>query len=127
MKKNIINIFKIFISILIIILGISTFSNVYGGENFNPSQFNGKEVETDVNGLVDDAAGTVVAVLRVASVTIAIIVLLVIAMKYMISSAGDRADIKKHAVAYVIGTFILFSATQIIALLIEIANNFSEN
>ena len=43
-------------------------------------------------------------------------------MKYMISAPGDRADIKKHAVAYVIGTFILFSAMQIIALLVNISN-----
>ena len=52
---------------------------------------------------------------------IAVVVLLVIAMRYMISSAGDRADIKKHAVAYVIGTFVLFAATQIILALVDIA------
>ncbi len=120
--KSIIIKLIVVLSVLAILFG--TFSTVFseGDGNFNPSEFDNGGVSSEVDNLVQNSAGTTVAVLRVVSVAIAIIVLLVIAMKYMISSAGDRADIKKHAVAYVIGTFILFSAAQIIALLIDIAD-----
>lgn len=91
--------------------------------NFDVSSFDSGAQATKVDDLVNDASETVVAVMRIASVAISIVILLVIAMKYMISSAGDRADIKKHAVAYVVGTFILFAATQIIALLIDLADD----
>ena len=47
--------------------------------------------------------------------------LLVIAMRYMTSAPGDRADIKKHAIAYVIGAVILFGVPAILGLLVEVA------
>ena len=34
----------------------------------------------------------------------------------MLSSAGDRADIKKYAMNYVIGAFILFGATALVSI-----------
>lgn len=77
---------------------------------------------TKVEDLIRNTAETAIASLRISSVAIAIIFLLVIGMKYMISSSGDRADIKKHAVAYVVGAFVLFSVPQIVALLIEVAD-----
>ena len=69
--------------------------------------------------MVTNAAETTVSVLRIAGVTIAVVMLLAVAMKYMLSSAGDRADIKKHAIAYVVGAVVLFGATNIIAAIIE--------
>lgn len=124
MKKTVMNKWiKSIALVFLLILILSMFSVVQSdGDNFDTGAFDNYDGDTKVNELVDNTAETAVAVLRVASVAIAIVVLLVIAMKYMISSSGDRADIKKHAVAYVVGTFILFSVTQIIALLIDISN-----
>ena len=45
-----------------------------------------------------------------------------VAMKYMTSAPGDRADIKKHAISYLIGAFIIFGVTGIIEFLIELSN-----
>ena len=123
MRKNILKKFcKVFTLLLIMLFCISLMSIVYGSgnDNFKTDQFSDK-ISTKADDLVNDTAGTVIAVMRIVSVAIAIIVLLVISMKYMISAPGDRADIKKHAIAYVIGTFILFGATEIISLLIKVA------
>lgn len=54
---------------------------------------------------------------RIVCATIAVVVLLVISMKYMLSAPGDRADIKKHAVHYVIGATILFGASGILGII----------
>ena len=43
-------------------------------------------------------------------------------MKYMIASPGERADIKKSAVIYVVGAFILFGITGIITLIQKFAS-----
>ncbi len=115
-------IIKIIIVLSVLIMITSMFSTVFGDDNFATDPFEENSESNKLQDLAENSGKTTVAVLRVASVTISIIVLLVIAMKYMISAPGDRADIKKHAVAYVIGTFILFSAAQIIALLIDIAD-----
>ena len=72
--------------------------------------------------MVNNAAANVIGIARIICVAIAIVMLLVIAMKYMISAPGDRADIKKHAVNYVIGAFVLFGISGILTIL----NNFAQ-
>lgn len=88
------------------------------------SKFKGEESKIDT--LAEKSAKTAVTVIRIAGVTIAIVMLLGIAIKYMVSSAGDRADIKKHAVAYVVGAFILFGAVGILGALNGFAKNITK-
>ncbi|MBQ7410003.1 MAG: hypothetical protein IJW20_01300 [Clostridia bacterium] len=73
------------------------------------------------NNMVNNAAAQIISMARIVCVTIAIVMLLVIAMKYMISAPGDRADIKKHAVNYVIGAFVLFGVSGILTVLNNVA------
>lgn len=110
------------LSILLMSVLIACFAtNVFatGGAFLNASDFEAKKANAKVSGMVNNTAAVVVTSLRIAGVTIALVMLLAIAMKYMVSSAGDRADIKKHAVAYVVGAVILFGATNIIAAIID--------
>lgn len=64
---------------------------------------------TPVKGILSSVLG----IIRLVGVFIAVSILLVIATKYMIASAGDRADIKKYAVTYIIGAVILFATSGI--------------
>lgn len=65
---------------------------------------------------------TIVVGVKIVAVAVAIIMLLTVAMKYMIASPGERADIKKSAVIYVVGAFILFGVTGIITLIQKFAS-----
>lgn len=119
MKKNIISLKKIIVILILILLIFTGTANAFEGtiSNF--------ESDTPVNGVtsvVNDIGGTVLSIIRIVSVTIALVMLLVIAMKYMLASPGDRADIKKHAVAYIVGAFILFGVTGIISILVDLAS-----
>lgn len=58
---------------------------------------------------------TILAIVRTVGVTVAIIILIVIGCKYMVASAGDRADIKKSSVNYFVGALILFGASGILS------------
>lgn len=89
----------------------------------NGDSFTSNAKKSKFNTLTTDTAKTVVTIVRIVGITIAIVMLLTIAIKYMISSAGDRADIKKHAVAYVVGAFILFGAVGILGAIDEFAQN----
>ena len=113
MKMNMKNITKFLSIILISVFVMSLSTNVFAGAFLNASEFDNIDKATNVTNMVTNAAETTVSVLRIAGVTIAV------AMKYMMSSAGDRADIKKHAIAYVVGAVVLFGATNIIAAIIE--------
>ncbi len=61
--------------------------------------------------------GTILSLVRTASAGIAIVMIIVLACKYIIASAGDRADIKKSSVSYVIGAIILFSASVLVSII----------
>lgn len=87
-------------------------------DNFNLNAFDTEPTEaTGMKNLINDTAVTAISVMRIVCVTIAIVILLTISMKYMMSAPGDRADIKKHAVHYVIGAFILFGVTGILGII----------
>lgn len=109
---------KLTIALLIFAIFISIFKTEVFADNFNLNAFDNQvSSAASMQNLVNDTAVTAISVARIVCVTIAIVILLVIAMKYMISAPGDRADIKKHAIHYVIGAFILFAVTGILSII----------
>ena len=84
------------------------------------------EVEGNTKKALDSASDAIISVARIISYTIAIVTLMILGIKYMTSAPGDRADIKKHAVIYVVGAFILFALPSIIEALIKLSENFSK-
>lgn len=135
MKKNTI-LKKTIITILLILLCFVMLSNYYkvnaeGEDGFSAAPLDGFDKSKDelgiseVTGTVDSLTATIMTIVRTVSVAIAIVMLLVIGMKYMIASPGDRADIKKHAVAYVIGAFILFGVSGILTMLLTFGQQIS--
>lgn len=79
-------------------------------------------VETNVFNPVKQTGQAVLTIAQVVSVGIALIMLIVLAMKYMLAAPGDKAEIKKHAVVYIVGAVIVFSAATILTII----SNFAE-
>lgn len=127
MRKNLKFLVKIVNCILVVLIMFSFSNIVYGaGEGAFVDLKNGFETDEtpeQVKNMINTGTGTVIGVIRVIAVTIAIVMLLGIAMRYMLSSAGDRADIKKHAIAYVVGAVILFGVTWILGIIVNVANS----
>lgn len=67
--------------------------------------------------------GAIGAVLQISSISIAVIMLIILAIKYMCSSVQDRAEIKKHAVIYIVGALLIFSVNGIITILVRFSKN----
>ena len=42
-------------------------------------------------------------------------------IRYMLSAAGERAEIKKNLIPFVIGAVVLFAASNIVTILQEVA------
>ncbi len=115
---------KLSIVFLVLIIFVSIFETSVYADNFDLGAFNktGVAGTANVKNLVNNSAATIITVARVVCVTIAIVVLLVIAMKYMTSAPGDRADIKKHAIHYTAGVLLLFAVPVVLSLI----NNFAQ-
>ena len=116
------NIIKKITMFLIVFAIITSFFNIMfyqvHADNFDVNAFDSEVASAaGMQNLVNNTAVTVISIMRIACMAIAIVMLLVIAMKYMISAPGDRAEIKKHAIHYVAGATILFAVTGILSIL----------
>lgn len=113
---------KFSIIAITLLITISLFSSMVYADNFDIGAFEDKgEGLTEVKGFVNNTAATIISTMRIVCVSIAIVILLVISMKYMMSAPGDRADIKKHAIHYVISAVILFGVTGILTIISNVA------
>ena len=106
--------------VLLVFSIICGFVNATSGSDIKGT-FQGEE-NSDTDEMAYKVIGSVLTIVRISGVTTAVVILMVIGARYIIASAGDRADIKKYAVKYVIGALILFSASG----LIGIIQNFTE-
>ena len=117
MKKT----YKI-LKIVILSLWIISFEMpfVYAAPD-NAKLFDGSGVEATTSKKITDILGIVLTVVRNIGAGLAALILMVLGCKYMLASAGDRAEIKKHAITYVIGAVVLFASSAIL----EIVKKFS--
>ena len=70
---------------------------------------------------VQSIVAPAISVAQVIGIGVAVIMLIVLATKYMMAAPGDKADIKKHAIVYVVGAVILFSVTAILEIIKDFA------
>lgn len=66
--------------------------------------------------------GTILGVVQVIGVAVAVIMLIVLAIKYISAAPNDKAEIKKHAVVYIVGAVVLFAASGIIGIIRDFAS-----
>lgn len=126
MKKNVIKV--VAIALFAIIL-FATFSNVYATNDFSFSNISEKTVTksaSDNSGAaasVNRIIGSMLTVVQVVGSGVAVIMLIVLAIKYISAAPSDKAEIKKHAVVYVVGAVVLFAASGIIGIVRNFAGN----
>lgn len=118
MKKKVI--MKIALILLVIAMNLLVISNFTYADNFDFSGFESNTANDTIKTPVQDAVGAILSVVRIVGTGIAIIILAVVAMKYMMAAPSDRADFKKAAIQYVVGAIIVFGASNILTLLIPI-------
>ena len=62
---------------------------------------------------VTDFGQNVMGVVQVAGVVIAVIILMVLGVKYMMGSAEEKAEYKKTMIPYLVGAILIFGASTI--------------
>ena len=116
---------KMIAILLAIVLAVSLTGSVFATQNDDPysvDQFTNKDSSGAATS-VTNILGAIINVIQIIGTGVAIIMLIVVAIKYISAAPGDKAEIKKHAVVYVVGAIVLFAATGIL----QIVKKFSEN
>lgn len=75
------------------------------GELFNHTAQN-------TDGLVN-VGGNIVSIITTIGIIVAVIVLLVLGIKYMMGSAAEKAEYKKTMIPYLVGAVLIFGASAI--------------
>ena len=76
----------------------------------------------DTSQLVNWGAN-IVNVIQVVGIIVAIIVMLVVGIKYMTGSIEQKAEYKKTMIPYIVGAVLLFAGTTIVKILYNTINN----
>jgi len=119
-----VNIVKKIILIALMAVLIVSINNtkIFAAGAFDTGRF--EDVDAgEAEAITRDIMGTALNVIRIVAAGVAMIMLLVLSIKYMLASAADRAEIKKHAVIYVVGALLLFATSGIISILQEFSLN----
>lgn len=79
--------------------------------------------KSDTNKIIN-LGGKVLGVVQIISVATGVIMLIILGMKYMVSSVEEKATIKQKLIPYVIGAFLIFAGTKFLQIIQDLAKQF---
>jgi len=125
MKANVlrnITLIAIIIAIITSVLAVPAYASLFDAGSITTyanTTNDGGGASSSVRSIVQQ----VLSGMKIVCMGIAIVMLLVLAMKYMSAAPSEKADIKKHAVVYVVGAVVMFAATGILHIIGQFAGS----
>lgn len=116
---------KIIVAICVLLLVVSVAVSSYA-DPLTPDQIKAPDT---VSGQDDIAniGGQLLGIFQTVGAVVAVIILLVLGIKYMMGSAEEKADYKKSMIPYVIGAIIIFGAPAIANMVYQLASGITGN
>lgn len=124
MKRNIIKFVFVF---LLIVMTMSILAS-----SVSEASFDSVNVDYIVEGAKDTSGAgnsilniiqSILVVVQVAATGTAVIMLIVLAIKYMGSAPSEKASIKNSAIQYIVGAVVLFSTAGILGIIRKFSGN----
>lgn len=89
----------------------------------DPSQYKGTDQQVEGLDKVQGLGNQIITVITTVGSILAVIVLVVLGIKYMMGSAEERADYKKTLMPYFIGALLIFAASAVAGIVYRIAGS----
>lgn len=96
---------------------------------FSSSTLNGLDLDAYKPGKIQNAdsllviGNTIIGIIQFVGSIVSIIIVIVVGIKYMIGSIEEKAEYKKTMMAYVIGAILLFSITNVVKIVSDVASS----
>ncbi len=81
------------------------------------------DVEAEGTDNIMNVGGNIVSIVTTIGIIVAVVVLLVLGIKYMMGSASEKAEYKKTMIPYLVGALLIFGASAIAKAVIAISEN----
>ena len=123
--KKATKIIAVVLIMLTLVLGISTISSA---DSVDPGQIaNGlhgttSDAQEDITGIGNQIIGIITTV----GVVVAVVILLVLGIKYMMGSSSEKAEYKKTMIPYLVGAILIFGASAITQVVVNIASGLND-
>lgn len=124
MKKT----FKIIFVALIMMMALVSTSNVVLATNTTGSNMTtvieniAKGDSTVETGKIQELGASIVTIMQTVGIVVAVVILLVLGIKYMMGSAEEKAEYKKTMLPYIVGAILIFASTTIVNIVYQLAN-----
>lgn len=112
-KKTIVKIMSVALMVAMIAMCLN---NVAFADAPDPRSFHG-DGATDTKASFTKILNAILGITQIIGVAVAVIMLVVLAIKYISAAPGDKAEIKKHAVVYIVGAVVLFGAAGLLGII----------
>ena len=115
---------KLLSIVLSVILLIAMFTTISMASNAIEilNDIEGADADPDTTGLTSLAA-SIINIVTVVGVVVAVIVLLVLGIKYMMGSASEKAEYKKTMIPYLVGAVLIFGASAITNVVVQLTTS----
>lgn len=121
MKKSIKVISTLLLAIMLVTSIAGTVLAVDPNTVLNGLNGNGNVQTNDLT----KVGNNIVTIIQVVGIVIAVIVLLVIGVKYMMGSASEKAEYKKTMIPYIVGAVLIFAGTSLVRVIYSLSTSVS--
>ena len=104
---------------MILVLGMTTISSAV-----DPGSIAGEltGTESDAQDQVVGIGNQIIGIITTVGVVVAVVILLVLGIKYMMGSESEKAEYKKTMIPYLVGAILIFGASAITQVVVSIAS-----
>ena len=121
MKKSIKVIATLLLAIMLVTSIAGTVLAVDPNTVLNGLNGNGNVQTNDLT----KVGNNIVTIIQVVGIVIAVIVLLVIGIKYMMGSASEKAEYKITMIPYIVGAVLIFAGTSLVRVIYSLSTSVS--
>ena len=121
MKKSIKVISTLLLTIMLVASIAGTVLAVDPNTVLNGLNGNGNVQTNDLT----KVGNNIVTIIQVVGIVIAVIVLLVIGIKYTMGSASEKAEYKKTMIPYIVGAVLIFAGTSLVRVIYSLSTSVS--
>ncbi len=120
MNRKVIKVLSILLMVAMVAMMLST--AVFAANDYTDlGQFKDKSKDGQTAGVFQGFIATIINIVQVVGMGVAIIMLVVMAIKYISAAPSEKAELKKSATIYIVGAIVLFAATGIL----QVIKNFA--
>ncbi len=118
---------KLIVALLIILSILMISVSSFASGQLTPGSFGTGTVDDTQTSIIKSMGGQIIGVVRTVGVLVAVVILLILGIKYMVGSAEEKADYKKSMIPYIVGAVLIFAASTIAGIVYDMASALDVN